>query len=406
MTIDDFDYAISSGKQYVLLDNYVVDVKNFIDEHPGGSAVLKHHIGKDIGKYFHGAYSVVSPYAQNIHSTDALKILKRLIVSKLSSENHETYFIKDSMNNASQLYSIKDQEEIGKDLYRVTLSNPQTRVKNIVDYSLNFGKCFLVCSKENNKRRYYTVCHCLWSGIYNEYLTVIKAVVNNQEYEPKYSSIDEYKAESKDLELVVKHYGQSNNGISKQLTQPGINSKFFIEGPLSKGIKIGEDCNYFIWVGTGILPFIDIFAYVARKFLYDKNPQKAIFQDESFESYPEDATFIIEAFFESREKAPGIELLELIDKMFNGGDGQDIKDINPEGNQRKKIFTINVNYKDQGFFPLKIRKEFFINILKENEGEISSVNVCGSPSFNEIFDLNIQEICQETRILSNKFRII
>lgn len=41
-----------------MLDNLVLDVTNFFDEHPGGKFSLEHNIGKDVSKFFHGGYSL------------------------------------------------------------------------------------------------------------------------------------------------------------------------------------------------------------------------------------------------------------------------------------------------------------------------------------------------------------
>ena len=42
----------------VIFDEYVLNIEKFIDYHPGGSFVLKHNIGRDIGKFFYGGYSL------------------------------------------------------------------------------------------------------------------------------------------------------------------------------------------------------------------------------------------------------------------------------------------------------------------------------------------------------------
>jgi cytochrome b involved in lipid metabolism len=37
---------------YIIVDNNVLDVTNFIDEHPGGAKILKRVAGKDASKQF------------------------------------------------------------------------------------------------------------------------------------------------------------------------------------------------------------------------------------------------------------------------------------------------------------------------------------------------------------------
>jgi hypothetical protein len=40
MSREEFDEAVSKGKKLVILDNLVVDVTEFISQHPGGKFVL------------------------------------------------------------------------------------------------------------------------------------------------------------------------------------------------------------------------------------------------------------------------------------------------------------------------------------------------------------------------------
>ena len=42
----------ASDGQYIIVDDIVYDVTNFIDEHPGGAKILKRVCGKDASKQF------------------------------------------------------------------------------------------------------------------------------------------------------------------------------------------------------------------------------------------------------------------------------------------------------------------------------------------------------------------
>lgn len=44
------------GKDWVILDDLVLDVSEYASRHPGGAFFLKHSRGKDISKYFYGGY--------------------------------------------------------------------------------------------------------------------------------------------------------------------------------------------------------------------------------------------------------------------------------------------------------------------------------------------------------------
>lgn len=84
---DDLDTQLKQGKQYVLLDNLILDVTHFITHHPGGSQSLKRTIGKDISKYFFGGYSLEGNLTNrpllHSHSNYAIKIVNDLVVAVL-----------------------------------------------------------------------------------------------------------------------------------------------------------------------------------------------------------------------------------------------------------------------------------------------------------------------------------
>lgn len=69
----------------VILDDYVLNVTKFLDEHPGGRFSIEHNIGRDISKYFYGGYSLenVKKVDNYTHSSDARRIVNALIVGKL-----------------------------------------------------------------------------------------------------------------------------------------------------------------------------------------------------------------------------------------------------------------------------------------------------------------------------------
>ncbi len=54
----DFFQQIKFGAQYVILDDLVIDVKDFQFQHPGSKFVIQQNIGRDISKFFYGGYSM------------------------------------------------------------------------------------------------------------------------------------------------------------------------------------------------------------------------------------------------------------------------------------------------------------------------------------------------------------
>ena len=54
--------------------------------HPGGRFVIEKNIGREVGKFFYGAYTVesTSMHAYS-HSKYALKVLRSMVIAKLTS---------------------------------------------------------------------------------------------------------------------------------------------------------------------------------------------------------------------------------------------------------------------------------------------------------------------------------
>jgi len=53
--------------------------------HPGGTFSIKHNIGRDISKFFHGGYALenILKVGEHKHSNDARKVVNRLIIGQL-----------------------------------------------------------------------------------------------------------------------------------------------------------------------------------------------------------------------------------------------------------------------------------------------------------------------------------
>lgn len=67
----------------MLFENIVCDVSNFKYRHPGGGALIKDNIGRDIGKFIYGAYSYNRTYRNHTHSNQAIKAIRDLAIARL-----------------------------------------------------------------------------------------------------------------------------------------------------------------------------------------------------------------------------------------------------------------------------------------------------------------------------------
>ena len=74
MSRKEFLSCIERGEPLVILDNLVLNVSEFINQHPGGRFSIRQNIGHDISKFFYGGYSLednlksAKPAAGHLHS--------------------------------------------------------------------------------------------------------------------------------------------------------------------------------------------------------------------------------------------------------------------------------------------------------------------------------------------------
>ena len=69
LTRAEFDKAVAEGKQWVLLDGFVLDVSLFARDHPGGASLLTGKVGGDIDELFKGKAYKHSNAAHNVAHT-------------------------------------------------------------------------------------------------------------------------------------------------------------------------------------------------------------------------------------------------------------------------------------------------------------------------------------------------
>jgi hypothetical protein len=90
ITEKEFDARIENGEKLWILDELVLDVSQYVHQHPGGAFLLNHTVGRDISKFFYGGYALDGNNSdpkqrntRNTHSNQARKVLNRHIVGVL-----------------------------------------------------------------------------------------------------------------------------------------------------------------------------------------------------------------------------------------------------------------------------------------------------------------------------------
>jgi len=145
ITIKEFDQFIKNGKKYVLYDNFVIDVESFIYEHPGSAYAIIQNIGRDIGKYFYGAYHLETSIEPHQHSSYANRILEKLAVAKIKGVESELFLSKETddyqLPQSEHVYNVISMQEIAKNIYRVRFGGTNLKVLNFGDNLNLAGKC-------------------------------------------------------------------------------------------------------------------------------------------------------------------------------------------------------------------------------------------------------------------------
>ena len=137
MSPDEFLIQVRGGKQWAMYNQYVVDVSSLLSTHPGGRFVIEKNIGREIGKYLYGAYTVesssMSPHA---HTRYAFDSLKRLIIGKIITP--QVYMQGDARSTGiqgeetddpksklvvHQLWKVVERSPINGQVYRIVFQN-------------------------------------------------------------------------------------------------------------------------------------------------------------------------------------------------------------------------------------------------------------------------------------------
>ncbi|XP_033113122.1 cytochrome b5-like [Anneissia japonica] len=75
-TLSDVANHSDANSCWIVIDNYVVDVTQFLTEHPGGKEIILEHAGRD----------ATGPFKTKGHSPEATKLLSKYIIGQLVLE--------------------------------------------------------------------------------------------------------------------------------------------------------------------------------------------------------------------------------------------------------------------------------------------------------------------------------
>jgi len=378
----------------------------------------------DVGKYFFGSYSMENWVKPVRHSYIAGKVMMKLVIAKLvqpkengaavkavekgeegENENNELFqrelAHKDptpGIYESSMAFGVTSQVEHIPMVYHVGFGNTKTLVKMFFPGTEMLGRRYLINSMQNEICRYYTVCNAMHTKVLPQYISCFDSIIDGTQAEREYPAFEDIcDAWDNKLELVLKYYKQSKNGITKQLLDENKDDRYFISGPLSRGYDLTAENmkgTTLIFVGgTGVLPFIDVFAYVTRRIIHKNDSSKDVFPGEQFEDGLEEANFVVYGYYPREADACGIEFCNKASEVFVKFNAED-------------KFKFIPKYTRDG--DSRLDKEQMFELLKKHKDAtgIKNLWVCGPPPMNNMFQEYKKKICKEFELSHDSLDIL
>lgn len=158
-----FNQLISQGRQLVILDELIIDIKSYIANHPGGQKVLQGNIGRDISKFFYGGYQYENLKGQkdlHTHSKDALALCSQMVIGSIEKNHGDEYQVK-----------LHESSSFNKSHTKTFIFKGEQKRQGLQKYYSDvqmIGKHFLVHhNKKHAVKRHYTICNCLEPNAYD-----------------------------------------------------------------------------------------------------------------------------------------------------------------------------------------------------------------------------------------------
>ena len=320
MTRAEFDTAVENGEKLCIIEDLVLDVKQYIMAHPGGKFVIEHTIGQDISKFFFGGFSLEdneNPKTQGYnHTYAAYHICNDLAIA---------IFERDIPVSTQQvLHDVDKAIDVSPDVKTIYLysANRSSAFKHHYNDYRTLGKHFrFTIEGDPHFSRHFTICNVMMGKLYPEYLKAL----NNGTMLPKHVTDH---GDQDHRTFTIKNY---DRGMSKTFFADR-NTIYNIKGPIGKGIMTKPEGLYVAFgAGTGVLTFMDTVAFAARialnKVLRPRGIDAPVGVSQMLSAsvnadvfdvqlqVPRDFRFVLYVSFANRESSMGLELCEALDEF-------------------------------------------------------------------------------------------
>jgi hypothetical protein len=176
MTIEEFKKRVYEKKQSLcVVDNQVVKIAEYEHFHPGGTFTLKKNYGRDVSKYFIGAYKLANQVKNERmwnHSAGAVAQVNGMVIANLVGQKGRQR-VTCEIEQLIKVNSLSDCMEL-----------KACSEKSVKDWchwyeSVDMiGRHFLIYSKKYKRvKRQYTVCNSMQPDKYNLLIQLCKGEV-------------------------------------------------------------------------------------------------------------------------------------------------------------------------------------------------------------------------------------
>jgi hypothetical protein len=178
--------------KYVLYDNYVCNVGDYITYHPGGPMMIRDNLYLDVGRYLTGTQEYSKNFSPYNHNLSTFKFMMEKFCYGSLKDSHMIVTEKTNSDfNRSELSGLKlnctymdesypillEKKLIAKDTYEYKFKSTKgIAFAKILPQVSWIGRHFSITSKKLNKTRYYSLSISLTEEMKERHLGLLENV--------------------------------------------------------------------------------------------------------------------------------------------------------------------------------------------------------------------------------------
>ncbi len=214
------------NKKFVIYENLICDVGNYIESHPGGKNLISDNLYSDIGRYMTGTQAYSSKFHNYSHNYRTfLYLIEKLAYAELKDDNKIVMNHKMMSQFLNNNFNVDSKREIATNTYEYKFITNEFVFSRFLIGHQWIGKHFSVTSKRLNKTRYYTLCLVLEEKLYNKHNELLLCTKEGKELSEININTTNY------LNIYSKRY-EFNDALSNELYIG--KDEFIIRGPMVK----------------------------------------------------------------------------------------------------------------------------------------------------------------------------